>query len=147
MAGTNPGSMCTDTTNLLFVQYSCEQNKEEQSAKFNHLIVASATASLISLLFVLNLSSLYKGGKIQQLEWDISTVTAGDYSVEFDIPRRNYEEWYNRTYLRSGGEKDQGYSPALSLKRHMIETIEQALNEEVAQRKNEGGHLSGRKST
>lgn len=48
-------------------------------------------------------------------------MTAGDYTVEFDIPRRNYEEWYNRTYLRAGGEKDQGYSPALSLKRHLID--------------------------
>ena len=60
--------------------------------------MATTTASLISLLFVINLSSLYKGGKIQQLEWDISTVTLGDYSVEFELPRRNYEEWYNRTY-------------------------------------------------
>lgn len=25
----NPGSLCTDTTNLLFVQYTCEQNREE----------------------------------------------------------------------------------------------------------------------
>ena len=44
------------------------QNKEEQSAKFNHLILATTMASLISLLFVINLSSLYTGGKIQPLE-------------------------------------------------------------------------------
>ena len=116
---------------MFFVQYTCEQNLEEQNLKFNHLIVATTTASLISLLFVINLSSLYKGGKIQQLEWDISTVTAGDYSVEFEIPRTNYEQWYNREYQKSGGEKDQGYSPALSLKRHLIDKIEQAMNEEV----------------
>ena len=115
---------CTDNTNLFFVQYTCEQNMQEQNAKFNNLVVATTTASLISLLFVINLSSLYKGGKIQQLEWDISTVTAGDYSVEFEIPRTNYEQWYNREYLKSGGEKDRGYSPALSLKRHMIDKIE-----------------------
>ena len=51
-------------------------------------------------------------------------MTAGDYSVEFEIPRSNYEQWYNREYQKSGGEKDQGYSPALSLKRHLIEKIE-----------------------
>ena len=62
------------------------------------MIVATTAASLISLLFTINLTSLFKGGSIQQLEWDISTETAGDYSVEFEIPRRNYEEWYNRTY-------------------------------------------------
>lgn len=74
-------------------------------------------------------------------------MTAGDYTVEFDIPRSNYEQWYNRTYQQSGGEKDQGYSPALSLKRHMIEQIEQALNEEVKKRQDDGGRLEGRKST
>ena len=57
-------SLCTDSTNLLFVQYTCEQNSAEQSLKFNQMILATATASLISLLFVINLSSLYKGGKI-----------------------------------------------------------------------------------
>ena len=56
-------------------------------------------------------------------------MTAGDYSVEFEIPRSNYEQWYNRVYQQSGGEKDQGYSPALSLKRHLIEKIEEAMNE------------------
>jgi len=64
---------------------------------------------------------LYKGGKIQQLEWDISTVTAGDYSVEIDIDKHAYEKWYNRTYKASGGEYETGYSPALSLKRTMVE--------------------------
>ena len=81
---------CTDTTNLLFVQYSCVQNKTEQSTKYNHLVVASTTASLISLLFVVVLQNLYKGGKIQQLEWDISTVTAGDYTVEYEIDKQSY---------------------------------------------------------
>jgi len=67
-------------------------------------VYATTSASLISLLFVIVLSKLYKGGKIEQLEWDVSTVTAGDYSVEFDIPRENYENWYNTVYKKSAGE-------------------------------------------
>jgi len=29
--------------------------------------------------------SLQQAAKIQALEWDLSTISAGDYTVEFDI--------------------------------------------------------------
>lgn len=87
------------------------------------MVTSVATASLISLFFVLTLQKLYKGGKIEELEWDISTVTAGDYTVEFDIPKESYSEWYDNMYKRRGGEFDTGYSPALSLKRFMCQQI------------------------
>lgn len=40
---------------------------------------------LIAYLFTISLRHLYQGGKIQQLEWDMATITAGDYTVEFKI--------------------------------------------------------------
>ena len=83
--------------------------------------MATATTCLISLLFVVALQYLYKNGKIMHLKWDISTVTAADYTVEFDIPADNYYSWYNNEYKSYYGEFGKGYSPALSLKRHMID--------------------------
>ena len=62
-----------------------------QSEKYGHLITATATASLIALLFILSLQQLWRGGKIQQLEWDMSTITAGDYTVTFDIKAKSYK--------------------------------------------------------
>ena len=93
--------------------------------------MATATTCLISLLFVLTLQYLNKDGKIKQLEWDISTVTAGDYTVEFVIPAQAYQDWYNNIYKSYSGEFGQGYSPALSLKRHMIEVIEGCISEDI----------------
>jgi len=58
------GKDCYDQTNLFFVQYSCIQSNAQQDEKYQHLNVASTTAALISLLFVLLLTKLYKGGKI-----------------------------------------------------------------------------------
>ena len=55
------------------------------------------------------------------LKWDISTVTAADYTVEFDIPADNYYSWYNDEYKSYYGEFGKGYSPALSLKRYMVD--------------------------
>lgn len=40
-------------------------------------------------------------------------------------------EWYTGVYKRSGAEADQGYSPALSLKRHLTEQVESAVNSEM----------------
>ena len=104
-----------------FVQYSCVQSEPELSTKFDQVSLTVSITMLISLLFVLVLKYLYKGGKIQQLEWDLSTVTAGDFSVEFEIPADAYSTWYQQTYKQYRGEFEQGYSPALSLKRTMIE--------------------------
>lgn len=94
------------------------------------------------------LQKLFKGGKIQQLEWDISTVTAGDYTLEFDIPAHAYRNWYETIYKGSGGEFEQGYAPALSLKRHMISQIEEILENEIRRRIAAGDvNLDGRKNT
>jgi len=81
---------------------------------------------------------LFKDGKIRQLEWDLSTVTAGDYTVEFQIPAPAYQRWYTDTYKSRGGDCDQGFSPALSLKRTLINQIESALGAEVDKLKSLG---------
>ena len=143
----NPGADCTNDGNLFFVQYTCIQNEEQQQEKFEILTLATATASLISLLFIVVLQGLWKRGAIKRLEWDLSTVTAGDYTVEFPIPAEAYNDWHDNTYEANGGEKSQGYSPAISLKRYMIEAIENALRQEVQNRKAQGNTMLSRKST
>jgi len=60
---------------------------------------------------------------MKQIDWDMSTITAGDYSVEFQIPREAYDDWKNEYYLHQNGYKERGYSPALALKEHMSEEI------------------------
>jgi len=47
-------------------------------------------SGLICLFFTASIRWLFQGQKIKQLEWDMATVTAGDYSVEFDISREMY---------------------------------------------------------
>jgi len=41
-------------------------------------------------MFTISLRHLFQGGKIQQLEWDMSTITAGDYTVEMTIDADDY---------------------------------------------------------
>ena len=69
------------------------------------MVLNVAVTSLISLLFVTALQMMFKGGKVKQLEWDISTVTAGDYTVEFEISEEGYRDWHQNSYEKRGGEK------------------------------------------
>ena len=68
------------------------------SKGIGHLTLASSTATLISLLFIVSLQYLYKGNAIKRLEWDLSTVTVDDYTVEFEIPADAYTDWHDRIY-------------------------------------------------
>ena len=73
-------------------------------------------AICISLLFLVQIRRLYQGGKIQQLEWDMATITAGDYTVEWKIKPETYNNWLNNSYLIPGGGKDQGKSVGYAMK-------------------------------
>jgi hypothetical protein len=32
------------------------------------------------------------------IDWDVKTITAGDYTIEFDLYNSTYEEWQNKYY-------------------------------------------------
>lgn len=106
-----------------------------------------STSILISLLFVVVLQYLYKGGKIRQLEWDISTVTAGDYTVELPISAEAYQTWYSGTYKSYYGEFGYGVAAGMSLKKHLVDAIEKALKEEILKRNAAGMSQLNRKNT
>ena len=107
----------------LFVQFTCEQSAENQSMKYNQMCLISGTAILIALLFTVTMRYLFQGGKITKIDWDMATVTAGDYSVEIDIYKENYDEWMKNSYEAANGilENNPDKSPALALKETLIE--------------------------
>ena len=64
------------------------------------------------------------------LEWDMATITAGDYTVEWKIPEAAYLEWRDNDY-KAGGDYDADVPPAASLKRQLTSIIESTLTEEL----------------
>ena len=47
------------------------------------------------------------------------------------IDTDGYRHWYNHVYKDSNGDFENGVSPAMSLKRHLIENIENVLTMEM----------------
>ncbi len=126
---------CNTEDATLFVQYTCIQDEATQATKYEQMSLAVATAVLISFLFTVSIRSMYQGGKIQQIEWDMSTVTAGDYSVELPISKQAYEAWKANDYRKPGGDFENQIAPATSLKKQLKEEIEKSLDNWVRDNK------------
>jgi len=126
---------CVTPTSTLFVQFTCIQDEATQATKYEQMSLAVATAVLISFLFTVSIRSMYQGGKIQQIEWDMSTVTAGDYSVELPIKKETYEAWKQSVYRAPGGDFENQIAPAASLKRQLQKEIEETLDRWVRDNK------------
>ena len=89
------------------------------------MCMVGSTAILISLLFNVVIRYLYQGTKLTVIDWDMATVTAGDYAVEIEITKESYENWKNTKYEGPDGvlATQPDKSPALALKEHMMKEI------------------------
>ena len=73
--------------------------------------------------------------KLDQVKYDLKTITAGDFTVEFDITYEMYENFLEDIYEPTGKfEKDESgenYSPALYLKKYLSERVSEILSESI----------------
>lgn len=106
-------------------------DENTQHLKYNQMATTVAIICFIAYLFTIMLRHLFQGGKIQQLEWDMSTITAGDYTVEFPIGSDNYRRWYDQEYRKPGGDFEQQISPALSLKKYICSVVATELTQDM----------------
>ena len=77
------------------------------------------------MAFTVSIRAQYQGGKIQMIEWDVTTVTAGDFTVEFNIEKEYYDEWKRHA--------NRELSPAYALKVQLKEEIEKHLDDWIKQ--------------
>lgn len=55
----------------------------------------------IALFFIVYVDYIKQLSKNNFVEWDVKTITAGDYTVEFDITKKMYENFCNTVYNAS----------------------------------------------
>lgn len=89
--------------------------------------VKTATAVGIGLLmaffFLIFIRYADASNSIQALEFDLDTITAQDYTIEFKISKQHYRVWLDSMYEEGNVEV-----PAVQLKKHMQSKIESILN-------------------
>jgi hypothetical protein len=58
------------------------------------------------------------------VEWDVKTITAGDYTCEFDIK----EEFYNQFLTMQGGKRPQGMTMIVHFRNWITKEMEDKLS-------------------
>jgi hypothetical protein len=77
------------------------------------------------LVFLTAIYYLKHISKLNQIDWDVQTITAGDYTVEFLISPNAYTWFLEHIYHAK--DKDAGLSTGESLKAYLVKEIEQNL--------------------
>ena len=78
---------------------------------------------------------------MNQLDWDIQTITPGDYTLQYEITDEAYHWFLNNVYL-PGNFEARGVSIALCLKEHMKSELEKTLTEKLREIKASGADTS-----
>lgn len=107
---------CTNPDAFVYVQFECIQNQETMIKKYHVLCGVATIGVFIALLFLLVLRNLRKATKIKRLEWDLSTVTAADYTVSMPINKPAYLKWREEVYNAPDGPFAKGVAPMTAYK-------------------------------
>ena len=103
-------------------------SEEEQYSKYQVMCGITALGVLIALTFAIGVRYIKQSGNIKQIEWDVATITAADYTVEFKINPNAYRVWKSGDYCAPNGPESQGIAPAVAFKQEMKRVIEENLN-------------------
>ena len=91
--------------------------------------MAVCTGVLICLLFFFSIRFKVEEGDVKEQEWDLATITAGDYTVELTITPEMYQLWKSENYDNQPAMRDGRIAPAAALKRYLIDEIEREIDE------------------
>jgi len=58
----------------------------------------------MALFYIITIDYLRCIFKNQYIEWDVKTITAGDYSVEMDIPEEMWNNFIKENYNPNKGK-------------------------------------------
>ena len=101
---------CLSHDALLFVQIPCTFDPEELNERQVQGLFIGCMGVFIALFFVVYVDYMRSVFKNSFVEWDVKTITAGDYSVELDIPEALYKKFLEQKYdPLSGKTKIEGF--------------------------------------
>jgi hypothetical protein len=67
-----------------------------------------------------------KSNEIHEVEYDVNTVTAGDYTVEMEINKKMWNKFKDSEYF--SGRKADGISPGQAFEDYLIDTIQHEMS-------------------
>lgn len=82
----------------------------------------SCLGVFVGFAFIICVYFLKRDSKLDQLDWDVETITPSDYTLQYEITPECYN-WFLENHFRRGDEAN-GISVGSSLKKYMKDEIE-----------------------
>lgn len=89
-------SVCFQKSSQIFVQVGCLIPEDLVSDRVERGLVLGSAAVFIALFVVNYLDYIKKTQENNYVEWDVKTITSGDFTIEFDIGSQFYQDWKNK---------------------------------------------------
>lgn len=84
------------------MQFTCTVSTEELVDKYNKVAAATSIIMAIAFCFTMLIYYLRQISHIQMLDYDMNTITAGDYTIELNISEAQWKEFLSGEFeLRS----------------------------------------------
>ena len=71
----------------MFIQVGCLIPSDEVNDRVSRGLLLACSAVFIALFVVNYLDYIKKTQENNYIEWDVKTITAGDFTIEFDLSR------------------------------------------------------------
>ena len=98
--------------------------------KHTELSYVSCLGIFAACIFSIVIYYFKRTSKLNQIDWDISTITPGDYTLHYEINDEGYE-WFLQNVYRRNGDEENGISAGTSMKLFLKAEIERILTERL----------------
>ena len=91
----------------MFVQVACILPDEQLAHRRKHALVLGSLGVFIALFAINYIDFVKKKEENSYVEWDVKTITAGDYTIEFDLDPPTFYSDYLETESADWIEKSE----------------------------------------
>lgn len=122
---------CTNEDARVFVSFYCQQDSEQLQEKHQMASKIACLGVLMVLVYLTCLHYFKRHSELDQVRWDMLTITPGDYTMQMEITEKMYKYYMEHYHSRHPDEP-----VAVKLKEHIKSNLERQLNEKLREMKN-----------
>jgi hypothetical protein len=83
-------SQCRNTRAQIFIQYKCEISDIEKGSKYDKLSFVTISVLFACFIFAMMVHYLTETSRMDELKYDVNTITAADFTIEMEITDKMY---------------------------------------------------------
>ncbi len=136
----NVNAACTDADAKIFISFTCVQEKERLALKYEQTSMIACLGVLLVCVYLSVLHWFKRASDLNQMVWDMETITPGDYTVQMEISQKAYEYFIQNVYDREKTRKTD-LSVGECLKSYIKRELEEVLTLKLQELKPENSEL------